>query len=108
MFFLLLKKTTETACLACAGVFVAVAVSLSCIEFSQDAEDFSAAAKEYANGKRNNDVDVIVGAISSMAHDEFEKEFKKVKIIANNEGGKLNKMTAAIDKLCAVYKKVGS
>lgn len=71
-------------------------------------KDFSAAANEYANGKGNNDVDVIVGAISSMAYDEFEKEFKKVKIFANNEGGKLNKMTAAIDKLCAVYKRVTS
>ncbi len=104
--FLLLKKTTETACLAYADAFVAVAASLSCSEFSQAAEDFSAAAKEYANGKGNNDV--IVGAISSMAYDEFEKEFKKVKIFANNEGDKLNKMTAAIDKLCAVYKRVMS
>lgn len=42
-----------------------------------------------------------------MAYDEFEKEFKKVKTF-NNEGGKLNKMTAAIDRLCAVYKKVRS
>ncbi|WP_268828205.1 hypothetical protein [Borreliella valaisiana] len=38
----------------------------------------------------------------------LKRRFKKVKIIANNEGGKLNKMTAAIDKLCAVYKKVVS
>lgn len=79
-----IKKTTETACLACADAFVAVAASLSCSEFSQAAEDFSAAAKEYANGKGNNDVDVIVGAIYSIAYYEFEKEFKKVKIFANN------------------------
>ncbi|WP_215535704.1 hypothetical protein [Borreliella bavariensis] len=43
-----------------------------------------------------------------MAYYEFEKEFKKVKIFANNKGGKSNKMTAAIDKLCAVYKRVTS
>ncbi|ACL35226.1 hypothetical protein [Borreliella garinii] len=47
-----IKKTTETVCLACADVFVAVAASLSCSEFSQAVEDFSAAAKEYANGKK--------------------------------------------------------
>ncbi|WP_031489978.1 hypothetical protein [Borreliella garinii] len=56
MFFLLLKKTTETACPACADAFVAAAASLSCSKFSQAAEDFSAAAKEYANGKENNDI----------------------------------------------------
>ncbi|WP_267501152.1 MULTISPECIES: hypothetical protein [Borreliella] len=44
MFFLLLK-TAETACLACADAFVAVSVRLSYSEFSQAAEDFSAAAK---------------------------------------------------------------
>lgn len=66
---------------ALANIIGAIKLSvLSCSEFSQAAEDVSAAAKEYANGKGNNDVDVIVGAISSMAYDEFEKEFKKVKI----------------------------
>ncbi|WP_215537950.1 hypothetical protein [Borreliella bavariensis] len=35
-----IKKTTETACLACADAFVAVAASLSCRELSQATERF--------------------------------------------------------------------
>ncbi|WP_269145589.1 hypothetical protein [Borreliella burgdorferi] len=33
------------------------------------------------NGKENNDVDVIVGAVFIMAYNEFEGEFKRVKDI---------------------------
>ncbi len=36
----------------------------------------------------------------------LNRRVQRGKTFANNEGGKLNKMTATIDKLCAVYKKV--
>lgn len=49
-----------------------------------------------------------MGAISGMAYSGFEDSwFDNAKMFAlNKEGGKAEKMIAAIDKLCVVYKKV--
>lgn len=58
--------------------------------------------------KGDNAASVIVGAISGMAYSGFEDSWvDNAKMFAlNKEGGEAEKMIAAIDKLCVVYKKV--
>ncbi|QMU99852.1 hypothetical protein F0310_05420 (plasmid) [Borrelia sp. A-FGy1] len=103
-----IEKTIETASLAYADAFAIVSDSLSCSKFRQAICKFSKAAKEYANGnKGDHAVDVIVGAIAGMSHASFEKSFDKAKRFANKESGEeVDKMVAAIDTLCDVYKIV--
>ncbi|WP_210379584.1 hypothetical protein [Borreliella garinii] len=109
----IIKKTIEEASLAYADAFAFVTASLSCgkgsEEFKEAVKGFNDAAKQYTNGnKGDNAVSVIVGAISGMAYSGFEDSwFNNAKMFAlNKEGGEVKKMIAAIDKLCAVYKKV--
>ncbi|MCD2332853.1 hypothetical protein [Borreliella americana] len=106
----IIKNNVETACLAYADTFVTVTANLSCSEFKKAIKEFNEAAKKYANGdKGDNAVSVIVGAISGMAYgDGFEDWwFNNAKMFSNNKTGEeVNNMTRAIDKLCAVYKRI--
>ncbi|WP_421114435.1 hypothetical protein QIA00_04920 (plasmid) [Borreliella americana] len=106
----IIKNNIETACLAYADTFVAVTANLSCSEFKKSIKEFNEAAKKYANGdKGDNAVSVIVGAISGMAYSGGFEDwwFNNAKMFANNKTGEeVNNMIRAIDKLCAVYKRI--
>ncbi|WP_232535994.1 hypothetical protein, partial [Borrelia sp. A-FGy1] len=102
-----IEKTMETASKAYADAFAIIASRLSSSEFRQAVSEFNDAAKQYANGKGDNAVSVIVGPISSMTYVTFENGFARAKIFARNyTGSEVEKMIAAIDKLLDVYKKV--
>lgn len=84
------KKTIESASVAYAHAFAAMASSLSSAEFKKAVNEFKDTAEKYANGDRGDHaVDVIVGAIAGMAFDN-ENGFKRAKMFANkatDEGG---------------------
>ncbi|QMU99879.1 hypothetical protein F0310_05580 (plasmid) [Borrelia sp. A-FGy1] len=106
-----IKKTTETACLAYAYTYdfvVIVTSSLSSSKFRQAASKFNEVAKKYANGKGDNAASVIVGVISGIAYHGFEDWwFNNAKRFASNpKVTEINKMIAIIDKLLEVYKRV--
>ncbi|QMU99861.1 hypothetical protein F0310_05475 (plasmid) [Borrelia sp. A-FGy1] len=67
-----IEKTMETACKAYADAFAVVSSRLSCSKFKQTVYEFRDAAKQYANGKRNNAISVIVSVISGMADPRLE------------------------------------
>ncbi|WP_418906498.1 hypothetical protein QIA30_05385 (plasmid) [Borreliella turdi] len=105
-FLPVIKKTIEVASIAYANAYASIADSLSSMEFKKAIKDFSVAANQYANGKGDHAVDVIVGAITSI-HGEYEDGFKRAKIFAKRESGiEVERMITAIDNLCFVYKKV--
>ncbi|WP_232535952.1 hypothetical protein [Borrelia sp. A-FGy1] len=97
----------EIASITYANAFAIIASRLSSSEFRQAVFEFNAVAKEYANGKGDNAASVIVGPISSMTYVTFEDGFARAKMFASNyKGEEVKRMTAAIDKLYTVYKRV--
>ncbi|WP_236840923.1 hypothetical protein [Borreliella turdi] len=103
-----IKKTIEIASIAYANAYASLTSCVSSIEFKQAVKDFSVAANQYANGKGDHAVDVIVGAITSI-YGEYKGGFERVKIFARKETDKeIEKMITAIDNLYFVYKKVKS